>query len=66
MQVRPSIALPRVPLPSLDFAVESRTVSLFSVEVLRPKPEAPWLNRLNGAVQFTEAVVDHTDASDVE
>lgn len=58
IEVRPAVSLPRVPLPSLDFSVQTEVKEFFSFRKIQPKPEAPWLNRVRGSIQFTDFIVD--------
>ena len=58
IEVRPAISLPRVPLPSLEFGIQTEIKEFFSFKKIQPKPEAPWLNRIKGSIQFTESIVD--------
>ena len=58
VEVRPAVALPRISLPSLEFGDEIEVKDLFFFKKILPKPEAPWLNRVRGSIQFTENVVD--------
>ncbi|CAG9321078.1 unnamed protein product [Blepharisma stoltei] len=59
VQIRPAISLPRVDLPSLNFDIpEERVREFFTISKVTPKPEAPWLNRVRGSIQFTELIVD--------
>ncbi|CAG9324004.1 unnamed protein product [Blepharisma stoltei] len=65
IQVRPALSLPRVKLPSLDFSIEYKVKDYFSIEKVIPKPEAPWMNRIRGSIQFTDSIVDiDSDPSD--
>ncbi|CAG9315165.1 unnamed protein product [Blepharisma stoltei] len=56
--VRPSFSLPKPLLPSMEFQTEDFIFSHFTVKSVKCKPEAPWLNRVKGAIQFTEKVQD--------
>lgn len=47
-------SLPRPSLPSFDFGIEDSAIGYFNMKALKSKPEAPWLNRVNGTIQFTE------------
>lgn len=58
IEVRPAISLPRIHLPSLDFSVQTEVKDFFLFSKIQPKPEAPWLNRVRGSIQFTDAIVD--------
>ena len=54
--VRPSFGYPFIPLPSMEFSVEDSILDKFSVKNVKCKPEAPWLNRVKGTIQFTEEI----------
>lgn len=41
-------------MPSMDFSVEPKVLEYFKMRAVKCKPEAPWLNRVNGTIQFTE------------
>jgi tetratricopeptide (TPR) repeat protein len=59
--IRPSIVLPRV---NLDINLEKVLVqvsSLYNLNNLTPRPEAPWLIRNNGSIQFTESILEVKD-----
>ena len=58
VEVRPAISLPRVPLPALDFHVQVEVKEFFAFKKIQPKPEAPWMNRVRGSIQFTDSVVE--------
>lgn len=47
-----------VPCPSLKFMGESSVLSHFTVQSVKCKPEAPWLNRVKGEIQFTEEIYE--------
>ncbi|CAG9309952.1 unnamed protein product [Blepharisma stoltei] len=57
IQIRPSISLPRIKVPVMKFEVEEKAKQLLSVEKLKLKLEAPWLNRVHGSIQFTDEVI---------
>ena len=54
--VRPSFTYPFITPPSMEFSVESPMLEHFSVKSVKCKPEAPWLNRVKGIIQFTEEI----------
>lgn len=58
IQVRPALSLPRVKLPSMDFNVEYKVKEYFDINKITSKPEAPWMNRIRGSIQFTDSIVD--------
>ncbi|CAG9313397.1 unnamed protein product [Blepharisma stoltei] len=67
LQARPAISLPRVRAPSLELNVEEKVKDFFDFSKISPKPEAPWLNRIRGSIQFTENIVEFdVDPSDTE
>lgn len=41
-------------MPTMDFGVEAKVLDYFKMRAVKCKPEAPWLNRVNGTIQFTE------------
>lgn len=41
-------------MPTMDFEVEPKIMDYFKMRAIKCKPEAPWLNRVNGTIQFTE------------
>ncbi|CAG9333091.1 unnamed protein product [Blepharisma stoltei] len=54
--IRPTFNLPRIRLPVMDFQTEDFILDQFGVKSIKSKPEAPWLNRVNGGIQFTENI----------
>lgn len=54
--VRPCFGLPMSIKPSMDFNVEETILDNFLVKSVKCKPEAPWLNRVKGTIQFTEEI----------
>lgn len=56
VNVRPSFSLPYIPLPSMDFFIETHILDNFLIKSIKCKPEAPWLNRVKGTIQFTEEI----------
>ena len=54
--IRPSFALPAIELPTLDFPFEECILEQFQLKIIKCKPEAPWLNRVQGMIQFTDEV----------
>lgn len=59
ISLRPSFSLPSVDLPVFDFPVESCILDQFSIKSIKVKPEAPWLNRVQGMIQFTDEVQEN-------
>jgi tetratricopeptide (TPR) repeat protein len=43
---------------NFDFETEEGILSCFSLKTVKCKPETPWLNRVKGAIQFTEEIQD--------
>lgn len=58
IKMRPAISLPRVRLPSMEFKIEEKVKDFFDFSKISPKPEAPWLNRIRGSIQFTDSIVE--------
>ena len=58
ISIRPSISTPTIDPPSLDFQVEEIIFQQFQIKNIKCKPEAPWLNRVQGMIQFTDEVQD--------
>lgn len=54
--VRPSFGFPQIVPPSLDFSIEDSVLDNFLIKSVKCKPEAPWLNRVKGTIQFTEEI----------
>ena len=54
--VRPSFGYPLVQMPSMEFTIEDPILENFAVKTVKCKPEAPWLNRVKGTIQFTEEI----------
>ena len=54
--IRPSINFPFIQLPSMDFFIEKPMLDNFTPKNVKCKPEAPWLNRVKGIIQFTEEI----------
>ena len=55
---RPSFSLPSVELPGIEFGVDEEVINRFQIKALKCKPEAPWLNRVQGMIQFTDEIQD--------
>lgn len=56
--IRPAMILPRSQIEfSLDH-VKSHIKSFYSLSNILPRPEAPWLLRLKGSVQFTQNILE--------
>jgi tetratricopeptide (TPR) repeat protein len=56
--LRPSVVLPRLQSPlSLNDTFKSMK-KLFNFSTIIPRPEAPWINRTKGSIQFTETILD--------
>ena len=65
IRIRPAISLPRSTLPNLEFSVEREASEFFTLSKITPKPEAPWLNRVKGSIQFTSTLVDIDEPSQI-
>ena len=65
IRIRPAISLPRSTLPNLEFSVEEEAREFFVMSKITPRPEAPWLNRVNGSIQFTSILVDIDESSQI-
>ena len=56
--IRPAIAFPRLQ-PALEIKeIYDILKSFISFKTISPRPEAPWLNRKNGSIQFTENILN--------
>lgn len=58
VSLRLSFALPVVDLPEIEFAMDLEVISRFHMKFIKCKPEAPWLNRVQGMIQFTDEIQD--------
>lgn len=56
--VRPSFCLPVVELPAIEFDIDPVILAQFQLKNIKSKPEAPWLNRVQGMIQFTDEIQD--------
>lgn len=65
IQIRPAVSLPRSNLPNIEFCVEKEVESLFTIQKIVSRPEAPWLNRIRGSIQFTSTLVDIDEPSQI-
>ena len=54
--LRPSFSLPSIELPVFEFPTEQIIVEKFSLNALKCKPEASWMNRVQGVIQFTDEI----------
>ena len=64
--IRPAIILPH---PSIELGFEdlaSMLLSYFTVENIAAKPEAPWLLRVKGSIQFTDGFIEVNDLATEE
>ena len=52
--MRIGCSLPKPSPPLLDFDIEESVLDYFNIKAIKCRPEAPWLNRVNGTIQFTE------------
>jgi len=58
VKLRPAITLPKF-LPPLKFEDSCLILKdLLKFDSILPRPEAPWLNRNKGSIQFTESIID--------
>ena len=53
-KVRIGSSLPKPSPQLLDFDIEESVLDYFTIKAIKCRPEAPWLNRVNGTIQFTE------------
>ena len=65
IRVRPAISLPRSTLPNIEFLIEKEAKEFFSLSKITSRPEAPWLNRIRGSIQFTSTLVDIDEPSQI-
>ncbi|OMJ80792.1 hypothetical protein SteCoe_18900 [Stentor coeruleus] len=65
IQIRPAISLPRSALPNIEFSTEKEVREFFLVSKITPRPEAPWLNRVRGSIQFTNTLMDIDEPSQI-
>ena len=56
--VRPAIVLPKIELDIQLRSVIDIVTSMFTVNKINPRPEAPWLNRNKGSIQFTDNIIE--------
>lgn len=54
--IRPCFGLPLHIKPSMNFFIEESILDQFLFKSVKCKPEAPWLNRVKGTIQFTEEI----------
>lgn len=58
VKVRPAVTLPKF-LPPLDMKNTCEILrTFFNVYTINPRPEAPWLNRTKGSIQFTDSILE--------
>lgn len=58
VQVRPAVTLPKF-LPALELQDTYGIIkAFFTFQTITPRPEAPWLNRNKGSIQFTESILE--------
>ncbi|OMJ73334.1 hypothetical protein SteCoe_27992 [Stentor coeruleus] len=65
IQIRPAISLPRSTLPNIEFSIEKEVKEFFAIGKITARPEAPWLNRVRGSIQFTSTLVDIDEPSQI-
>ena len=61
VSIRPAIVLPH---PCVDQGFEdlaSVLLAYFAIEHISPRPEAPWLLRVKGSIQFTDGFIEVND-----
>jgi len=56
--LKPIQSLPEETLEQITFDVESYAVSFIKFKLIKCRPEVPWLNRIEGRVQFTDEILD--------
>jgi tetratricopeptide (TPR) repeat protein len=54
--LKPSLGYPRPSLCNFEFNIESEILKLFTMSLIKSKPETPWLNRVKGSIQFTDEI----------
>lgn len=54
--LKPSLGFPRPSLCNFEFGLEQEILKLFTVSLIKSKPETPWLNRVKGSIQFTDEI----------
>jgi tetratricopeptide (TPR) repeat protein len=59
LKLKLALPCPKPPVPPLEFQVDESVKSYLSFNTVKCKLEAPWLNRINGAVQFTDNLQDY-------
>lgn len=58
IRFRPAVTMPKF-LPALELADTYEILKgFFSFNTINPRPEAPWLNRNKGSIQFTDSILD--------
>ena len=58
IKLRPAISLPKID-PPLKFEDSCKAMKdLLRFDTIQPRPEAPWLNRNKGSIQFTDSIID--------
>ena len=58
VKIRPAITLPKF-LPALGLSDTHEILKeFFNYKTITPRPEAPWLNRNKGSIQFTESILE--------
>ena len=56
VQLFPAFDLPKIRMPSMSFKIDDTILREFQMKHVKCKPEAPWLNRVKGMIQFTEEI----------
>ena len=58
VKVRPAVTLPKIQPPLQLEDILTVVKKFFTFKTIAPRPEAPWLNRNKGTIQFTDLVLD--------
>lgn len=56
--VRPAIVLPHADIEYSALDIQKELLGFFSIANIHPRPEAPWLIRVKGSIQFTDAFLE--------
>jgi tetratricopeptide (TPR) repeat protein len=51
-------SVPQETLDHIEFGLERYALSYIKLSIIKCRPEVPWLNRIDGRVQFTDAILD--------
>jgi hypothetical protein len=58
VRFRPAITLPKIEPPLSIADSDSVLKGFFNFNTINPRPEAPWVNRNKGSIQFTESILE--------